>query len=145
MKTNAAGLDLIRAFEGLKLEPYKCAAGVPTIGYGSTYGIDGKKLTMAHRNITEDEAKVLLAREVAHAERQVARLINVPVSANQFSAFVSFTFNVGGGAFQASTMRRKFNREEDCADEFLRWKFAGGRVLAGLLRRRYAERALFLN
>tara|TARA_Y100001938_G_C8053128_1_gene412972 strand:+ start:943 stop:1380 length:438 start_codon:yes stop_codon:yes gene_type:complete len=145
MKTNAAGLNLIRAFEGLKLEPYKCAAGVPTIGYGSTYGIDGQKLNMSHRQITEDEAKVLLAREVAHAERQVARLIYVSVTANQFSAFVSFTFNVGGGAFQSSTMRRKFNREEDCADEFLRWKFAGGRVLAGLLRRRYAERALFLK
>lgn len=147
MKTNEAGLRIIRLFEGLSLKPYKCPAGIPTIGYGSTYGLDCKRLNMSHRSITEDEAKVLLAREVGHAEKQVARLVTAPVTLNQFSALVSFAFNVGGGALQASTLRRKFNKGDvaGAADEFPRWKYAGGRVLAGLLRRRYAEQELFLR
>lgn len=145
MKTNNAGLNIIRSFEGLSLSPYKCPANIATIGWGSTYGLDGKKLKMSHRSITEDEATTLLSREIGHSERQVARLIKVPMTVNQFSALVSFTFNVGGGAFQASTLRRKINRGEDAADEFLRWKFAGGRILRGLLRRRRVERSLFLK
>lgn len=147
MKTNNAGLDIIRSFEGLRLKTYRCSAGVPTIGYGSTYGLDGKKLKMSHRAITQDEAKVLLAREVGHAEKQVARLLTAPVTLNQFSALVSFAFNVGGAALQASTLRRKFNKGDvaGAADEFPRWKFAGGRMLRGLLRRRMSERALFLK
>lgn len=147
MKTNEAGLRIIRSFEGLSLKPYKCPAGIPTIGYGSTYGLDCKRLNMSHRSITECEAKVLLAREVGHAEKQVARLVTAPVTLNQFSALVSFVFNVGGGALQASTLRRKFNKGDvaGAADEFPRWKYAGGRVLAGLLRRRYAEQELFLR
>ena len=97
--------------------------------------------------ITPIEADELLVREVRHAERQVARLVTVAVTENQFSALSSFTFNVGGGAFQASTLRRRLNRGdiEGAAAEFPRWRYGGGRVLPGLVRRRAAERLLFLS
>ena len=97
--------------------------------------------------ITPTEADYLLRREVRHAERQVARLLKVSVTENQFSALASFTFNVGGGAFQSSTLKRKLNRGEieSAAKEFHRWKYAGGRVLLGLVKRRRAECALFLD
>lgn len=147
MKTNESGLRLIKRFEGLSLHPYRCPAGIPTLGYGSCYGLDGKRVTMDHRMITPIEADELLVREVRHAERQVARLVTVAVTENQFSALSSFTFNVGGGAFQASTLRRKLNRGdiEGAAAEFPRWRYAAGRVLPGLVRRRTAERGLFTS
>ena len=134
MKTNEAGLRLIKLFEGLCLQPYRCPANIP-------------RLTMNHRMITPTEADYLLRREVRHAERQVARSISVPLTVNQFSALVSFTFNVGGGAFYASTLRRKINRSEieSAASEFKRWRYAGGRVLPGLVKRRRSECKLFLS
>ena len=131
------GLDLIKHFEGLSLETYICPAGYPTIGYGhlitATENIPEK--------ITEDEAEALLRNDVAWAERAVLRLIRVPITDNQFDALVSFTFNLGSGALQRSTLRRKVNREEHWAvpREFLRWVWAGGRRLKGLIRRRKAE------
>ena len=147
MKTNETGLRLIKLFEGLCLQPYRCPANIPTIGYGSCYGLDGKRLTMDHRMITPTEADYLLRREVRHAERQVARSISVPLTVNQFSALTSFTFNVGGGAFHASTLRRKINRSEieSAASEFKRWRYAGGRGLPGLVKRRRSECKLFLS
>ena len=147
MRTNHRGLRLIKKYEGLALHPYRCPANIPTIGYGSCYGLDGKRLTMDHRMITPTEADHLLRREVRHAEVQVARLLKVSVTENQFSALASFTFNVGGGAFQSSTLKRKLNRGEieSAAKEFHRWKYAGGRVLPGLVKRRRAECALFLD
>ena len=147
MRTNDRGLRLIKKYEGLSLHAYRCPAQIWTIGYGSCYGLNGKRLTKDHRMITPTEADYLLRREVRHAERQVARLLKVPVTENQFSALASFTFNVGGGAFQSSTLRRKLNRGEieSAAKEFHRWKYAGGRVLPGLVKRRRAECALFLD
>ena len=147
MRTNDRGLRLIKKYEGLCLHPYRCPAQIWTIGYGSCYGLNGKRLTKDHRMITPTEADYLLRREVRHAEVQVARLLKVSVTENQFSALASFTFNVGGGAFQSSTLRRKLNRGEieSAAKEFHRWKYAGGRVLPGLVKRRRAECALFLD
>ena len=147
MRTNDRGLRLIKKYEGLSLHPYRCPANIPTIGYGSCYGLNGERVTMNHRMITPTEADHLLRREVRHAERQVARSISVPLTVNQFSALTSFTFNVGGGAFHASTLRRKINRLEieSAASEFKRWRYAGGRVLPGLVKRRRAECRLFLS
>lgn len=147
MRTNDRGLRLIKKYEGLSLHPYRCPANIPTIGYGSCYGLNGERVTMNHRMITPTEADHLLRREVRHAERQVARSISVPLTVNQFSALTSFTFNVGGGAFHASTLRRKINRSEieSAASEFKRWRYAGGRVLPGLVKRRRAECRLFLS
>ena len=78
-------------------------------------------------------------------ERAVLRLINVPLTDGQFDALVSFTYNLGGGALQRSTLRRKINREEhtEVPEQFMRWVWAGGRKLRGLVRRREAEAGLY--
>ena len=92
-------------------------------------------------------AEGLLRRDVETAEKAVLRLIHVPLSDGQFSALVSFAFNLGPGALQRSTLRRKVNREEyDAAPaEFRRWVWAGGRNLKGLMQRREAEALLYIN
>ena len=79
------------------------------------------------------------------AERAVLRLINVPLTDGQFDALVSFTYNLGGGALQRSTLRRKINREEhaEVPEQFMRWVWAGGRKLRGLVRRRAAEAVFY--
>ena len=100
---------------------------------------------MFQNGISEPAAQALLAKDVWSAERAVLRLITVPLTDGQFDALVSFTFNLGGGALQRSTLRRKINREEhtDVPPEFLRWVWAGGRKLKGLVRRRKAEATLY--
>jgi lysozyme len=135
------GLDLIKRFEGFSETVYICPAGLPTIGYGH--------VVKPHENfscgISKTEAEDLLREDVQVAERAVQRLITVPLTDGQFAALVSFTFNLGAGSLQRSTLRRKINREEheDASIEFLRWVWAGGRKLKGLVRRREAEAALY--
>jgi len=135
------GLRLIRRFEGFSAVPYLCPAGYLTVGYGHVV----KNPDAFRQPITEDEATEILTIDVETAERAVLRLISVPLTDGQFDALVSFTFNLGAGALQRSTLRRKINREnhEDAADEFLRWVWAGGRKLNGLIRRRQAEAILY--
>ena len=120
--------------------------GVISCGYGATRGSDGRPLNLDMEPITETDADDLLGRDLEASERWVDRLVKTPLSENQFSALTSFTFNVGCGALQRSTLRMKLNRGEylGAADEFPKWRRAGGRILAGLVRRRAAERALFL-
>lgn len=136
---NQEGLDLIKAFEGFSETPYTCPAGIRTIGYGHTGS--GVRLN----SISREQAESLLRADVRSAERSVLRLINVPLTDGAFGALVSFTFNLGGGALQRSTLRAKLNRGEyeDAANEFPKWVFAGGKKLNGLVRRREAERQLF--
>ena len=95
----------------------------------------------AKNGITPEAGEALLIKHVAYAEQAVLRLVSVPLTDGQFDALVSFTFNLGGGALQRSTLRRKVNREEhqDVPEQFLRWVWAGGRRLRGLVRRREAE------
>ncbi len=135
------GLRLIRRFEGFSAMPYLCPAGYLTVGYGHVV----KNPDAFRQPITEDEATGILTVDVETAERAVLRLISAPLTDGQFDALVSFTFNLGAGALQRSTLRRKVNREdhEDAAAEFLRWVWAGGRKLSGLIRRRQAEAALY--
>ena len=154
MILNAAGLSIIKDFEGLVdgdpstpgLEPYLDPVGIPTLGWGSLWGSDGRRVTMNHLSISKIEAGRLLSREVRHVERQVAYLVTAKLTSNQFSALVSLVYNIGSGNFQASTLRRLINRNEyeKAADEFPKWRRAGGRILPGLVRRRGVERALFL-
>lgn len=146
MRCGEAGLDIIKRYEGFRSEPYLCPAGVPTIGYGSTWDADGNPVTMQHPPITEDEAEALLARELKSVERAIAKLITVELTQSQFDALASFTYNLGSGNLQASTLRAKVNRGdfEGAANEFSKWRKAGGVVLAGLVRRREEERKLFL-
>ena len=95
----------------------------------------------------EAETETLLIRDLENSEGWVSRLIKTALTENQYSALTSFTFNVGAGALQRSTLRMKLNRGEyqGAADEFPKWRIAGGRILAGLVRRRAAERSLFLT
>ena len=125
---------------------YVCAGGVVSCGYGATRGSDGRPINLDMEPITETDADDLLGRDLEASERRVTRIVKTPLSENHFSALTSFTFNVGCGALQRSTLRMKLNRGEylGAADEFPKWRRAGGRILAGLVRRRAAERFLFL-
>lgn len=140
MRINPDGLSIIREFETLELDAYYCPANVLTIGYGHT-GPD----VYEGQSITEDRANQLLAEDVAWAEDAVNTLAPPHITDNQFSALVSFVFNVGVGAFERSTLLRKLRGGDisGAACEFGRWNKSGGRVLRGLTRRRLAERVLF--
>ena len=138
---NADGLKIIKDAEGLRLKAYVCPAGVLTIGYGST----GKHVTPGLQ-ITEDQAEKLLLNDLARFEEGVALQCPVATS-NQFSALVSFAFNVGLESLRTSTLRRLHNEGKygEAAEQFARWNKGGGRILPGLVKRRAAERALYLK
>jgi len=138
-RTNAAGVALIKSFEGLHLTPYLCPARVWTIGYGHS------RTVRAGMKITSAEADQLLDDDLRLVERAVQRLATVPLNDNQFSALVSFTFNVGIGNFEDSTLLRLLNRGwyEQVPAQLMRWNRAGGEILGGLSRRRAAEGRLW--
>lgn len=142
-------VELIKQFEGLRLTPYLCSAGVPTIGYGSTFYDDGRKVTLQDAPISKERAEDLLQFSLYH-QFLPATLRQCPVLVahdKKLSAVVSFVYNLGAGRLQSSTLRRKINAQEwDAAsNEFLKWNKGGGKVLRGLDLRRKAERALFLG
>lgn len=140
MDINAAGLALIKSFEGCQLTAYRCPAGVWTIGYGSTgpQVIPGKK-------ITQLEAEGLLRSDLKRFEQGVSAL-GVELNENQFSALVSLAFNIGVENLRRSTLVKDLRAGDfaSAADQFLVWDKAHGRSLPGLVRRRAAERKLFL-
>lgn len=133
------GLNLIKRFEGFSPKIYICPAGYPTIGYGHVMLAHEREQFAA--GITQAEATELLRKDVRIAERAVLRLISVPLTDGQFDALVSFTFNLGAGALQRSTLRRKVNRgeHESVPAELLKWVWAAGKRLPGLLSRRRLE------
>ncbi len=139
-KINEAGRDLIKRFEGCRLKAYRCPAGVWTIGYGHT-GASVKEGLL----ITQHQADIILESDLTKFEEAVEEWMP-GASSNQFSALVSFAFNLGINALIKSTLRKKFLAADvgGAADEFLRWNKAGGKVLPGLVKRRKAERELFL-
>ena len=145
MKVNKEAIDIIKHFEGYSSAVYADPIGIPTIGYGSIWDKEGKRLTMDHRPITEPEAEYLLVRELRHVEKAITILITVPLNSNQFSAIGSLTFNIGSSRLKSSTLRSKINRGDydGASAEFPKWRRAGGRILKGLVRRRIAERELF--
>jgi lysozyme len=134
-----AGLGLIKQFEGFSPTVYICPAGYPTIGYGHVVKLQERE--QFARGITTEQAETLLRQDLQTAERAVLPLITVPLTDGQFDALVSFTFNLGAGALQRSTLRRKVNRSDHAAvpAEFRKWVWAGGRKLEGLILRREAE------
>lgn len=138
------GIDLIKRFEGFSSSIYICPAGYPTIGYGHVVRDDEKQ--RFSEGINKAEGEELLRQDVRWAERGVLRFIDVPLTDGQFDALVSFTFNLGSGALQRSTLRRKVNREEhgEVPAQFKRWVWAGGRKLNGLIKRRSAEAGLYI-
>jgi lysozyme len=139
-RINKAGLSLIKQFEGLRLKAYKDVVGVLTIGYGST-GPHVKEGMI----ITEQQAEDLLKEDLDRFEQGVANLVKVPLNDNQFAALVSFSFNLGLGNLKASTLLKLLNagKLDQVPSEFVKWNKAGGKVLAGLTRRRQAEAELF--
>lgn len=144
MQTSTTGRELITKFEGCILKAYWCPAGILTIGIGHT-SADGSPTVAAGMIITRDEADTILARDLLSFEDSVTRLVKVPLNQNQFDALISFTFNLGAGALKGSTLLRKLNAGDyaGAASEFAKWNKAGGKVLAGLTRRRTAEAELF--
>lgn len=142
-KINKVGLDIIKKFEGFNSSVYICAGGYKTIGYGHKIEANEKFST-----ITEEEAEKLLQKDLERAEKGVCQYIRPGISDNQFSALVSFAFNLGNAALQRSCLRQKINygsNAEDILYEFRKWVYAGGKKLLGLLRRREAEASLFLS
>ncbi len=140
-RTNSNGLRLIKSFEGLRLSAYQDAAGVWTIGYGTTRNV------RPGMTISEANAEAFLQQDLVRFEQSINDALQVPVNDNQFSALSCFTYNVGPGAFRSSTLLKMLNQRDvyGAADQFPRWNKAGGRPLAGLTRRRQAERLLFLG
>lgn len=141
MRTSAVGINLIKRWEGFRSKAYLCPANVWTIGYGHT------KTAKQGQVISELQAKSLLIRDLAEYEQAVNEMVIVPLTQNQFDALVSFTFNVGTGAFSRSTLLKVLNRGEyeKVASQFGRWVNGGGRKLPGLVNRRKEERKLFLT
>ena len=132
-------LELIKTFEGLRLEAYLCPANIWTIGYGHT------KTARKGMKITNAEAEELLTGDIAWVKSCVDTAVKTELNANQVAAVYSFIYNVGAGAFRSSTLLRKLNQDDHtgATDEFKRWNKGGGKVLAGLTRRRAAEAKLF--
>jgi len=134
------GLNLTKGFEGLRLTAYQDCAGIWTIGYGHT-GPD----VHAGQTITELEAEALLRADLAAAVACVNRAVTASITQPQFDALVDFCFNAGRGNFLGSTLLRLINEGDTAAAtaQFGLWVHAGGEVVAGLVRRRKAESALF--
>ena len=146
MEMSKNGLTLLKSFEGCELTAYQDSVGVWTIGYGWTQPVNGKPVSKG-MIITQETADSLLCSGVVQYEKGVTGLVKVAVNQNQFDALVDFSYNLGVKSLEGSTLLKKLNTG-DCtgaADEFLKWNKAGGKVLNGLVKRRAAERSLFLS
>ena len=139
MKISQYGIDLIKHFEGCELQAYQCAAGVWTIGYGHTKGVQPGD------QWSEDHANHMLEVELEEYENYVSTAVTVPLSQNQFDALVSWVYNLGNGNLTSSTMLKVLNSGDYAGvpAQIKRWNKAGGKVLEGLTRRRQAEADMF--
>ena len=147
MKVTQKGIQLIKSFEGCLLNAYLDSVNVPTIGYGATYYPNGNKVKIGDK-ITQDRADELLAWHIQEFADGVKKLIKVELNDNQFSALVSFAFNLGINALAKSTLLKKVNinpSDKTIENEFLKWVNAGGKKLNGLVRRRTAESKLYFS
>jgi len=162
---NQATVDLVKQFEGLgdgdksttAIDPYLDPVDIWTIGWGHAITYDGRFLkgtadqaqvkALYPNGITVDQATSLLQTDLMNAGRDVSSVVTVALNDNQFGALTSFTFNLGIGNLKSSTLLRKLNAGDyaGAADQFLVWNKAGGQVMAGLTKRREAERSLFLS
>jgi lysozyme len=164
---NNSGLELIKRFEGIEdgdpttvnLDPYVCPANVWTIGWGHSITYNGRHLTISNDpvgdlarmlypgGINMEQAEALLFSDTTRFALQVDKTVKVSLTDNQFSALVSFVFNVGIGNFMASTLLKRLNNGDylGAADELPKWRRANGKILNGLVLRRSAERELFLK
>jgi len=149
LKLTKAGANMIHHFEGClkkegdKYKAYKCPAGVLTIGHGHT-NHHGRKFDATSR-WTREECDAAFFEDMEGFEAAVRRLVRVPLTDYQFDALVSFTYNCGEGNLAKSTLLKKVNAGDHAgaAKEFHKWNKAGGKVLAGLTRRRASESLLY--
>lgn len=156
MTLDNKGYLLIANFEGLRLKPYLCSAGVPTIGYGSTFYPSGRKVTMRDKPITQETAFWMLKQVANMFAKDVDSLVTSEINQNQFNALVSFAFNLGSDidadnipeGLGDSRLLRRVNanpNDPEIAREFVKWNKAGGRVLDGLTKRRLKEAELYFT
>lgn len=139
MRTSQKGIDLIKSFEGLRLKSYQDSVGVWTIGYGTTRGIG------PGMSITTEQAERMLMNDIARFEPELDKQAKVSLSQSQWDALMSFIYNLGSANLGSSTLLKLLNSGDyaGAAEQFPRWNKAGGQVLAGLTKRRAAERAMF--
>ena len=148
MKLSDKGYDLIKKFEGYSDRPYKCPAGISTIGYGNTYYPNGVKVKITDKAITKEYADEILAHTADEFAADVLKLVKSKISVNQLNALTAFAYNVGMGNFQKSTLLKLVNvnpNDAMIAKEFLKWNKAAGKELKGLTNRRIAESALYFT
>ena len=145
MKTGPKGIWLIEHHEEFRSKPYLCPAGIPTIGYGSTYYPNGTKVTLKDKPITEPESTIIMQSVLKAFELCVTK--NCPnINQNQFDALVDFAYNCGVGNFQSSTLLKKVKANPNdltIRAEFMKWNKGGGKVLSGLTTRRTNEANLY--
>jgi lysozyme len=139
MKISEEGLSLIKKFEGCELKAYQDSVGVWTIGYGHTKGVE------EDQEITQDEAEDMLASELDEYEGYIRDMVECDLEQCQFDALVAWVYNLGPTNLRSSTMLKRLNANDldDVPNQIKRWDKAGGKVLAGLVRRREAESLLF--
>lgn len=157
MKVDNDGKKLIKDFEGLRLKPYLCSAGVPTIGYGTTRYPNGKKVTMNDKQITQQQADVFFDNDIIAFEKELNFLIKgLTITQNQYNALLSFGYNLGmdididmiAEGLGDSTLLKLIKRntlDPMIAKEFLKWNKAKGQVNRGLTNRRIKESALYFT
>ena len=142
------GLSLIKKFEGVKLKPYLCPAGIPTISIGCTYYEDGTKVRMTDAPISEARATDIFLNVIKHYERSVDSFCRDDINQNQFDALVSFCYNLGAGSLKSSTLLKKVNADPNnllIAKEFAKYKYNKGKISQGLINRRQAESELYFS
>lgn len=146
MEMSKNGLALLKSFEGCELTAYQDPVGIWTMGYGWTQPVNGKSVGKG-MTITQGVADSLLCSGVVQYEKGVTGLVKVAINQSQFDALVDFAYNLGVKALEGSTLLKKLNAGDytGAADEFPKWNKAGGKVLNGLVKRRAAERSLFLS
>ena len=158
MNISPRAIKMVMHHEGVRQKPYRCPARLWTIGVGHVLYPEQGKLKIEDRDgfplrpeddrkFTMDEVDAILAADLQRFERGVEKFVSVPLTQGEFDALVSFSFNVGLGTLQRSTLRAKLNRndKDGAADELLKYCLAGGKILKGLQNRRIDERAMFFS
>ncbi len=141
-------IKLVEEFEGIYLKPYLCPAGIATIGLGSTYYEDGKRVSLKDPAITKERAYQLFKNTLSKYEKDVDTFTRDDINQNQFDALVDFAYNCGSGNLKSSTLLKLVNADPNnpnIATEFRKWNKAAGKILKGLVRRRQAELELYFK
>ena len=148
MKLNNSGYLLITEFEGFSAKPYLCSAKIPTIGFGSTYYSDNKRVTLLDKEITRVQAFEMFKTIADRFASVVSKLVTSPLNQNQFNALVSIAYNIGTGNFASSTLLKKVNKNHNditIALEFKKWNKVNKKEVAGLTKRRIYEANIYFT